>query len=84
MLMYNQAKENSHKRKVKGENMRTLRIFKLTDDAENRGINWDNFSEDDIETVEEIEVAQDDERSADDILYDAGYADSDIYGCEWE
>ena len=71
-------------KKGKGDYMKTLRIFKLTQEAENRGINWDNFTDDDIETVEEIEVAQDDERSTDDILYDAGYADSDIYGCEWE
>lgn len=63
--------------------MKTLRVFRLTEEAENRGIDWSNFEESDIETVEEIEVEADDERMIDEIAADAGYSDTDIYGCEW-
>lgn len=64
--------------------MRVLRVYKLTEEAGARGIDWSSFEESDIETVEEIEIAHDDDREADEIMYDAGYADSDIYGCELE
>ena len=47
--------------------MRTLRVFKLTDDAENRGIDWNNFDDTDIE----------------EIAINAGYGDTDVYGLEW-
>lgn len=65
--------------------MRTLRIFKLTQDAEERGIDWSNFEESDIETVTEIEI-DDPEGTADaeSIMIDNGYGDFDIYGCGWE
>lgn len=65
--------------------MRTLRIFKLTQEAEERGIDWSNFNEKDIETVEEIEV-DDPEGTADmdEIMIDNGYGDFDSYGGEWE
>lgn len=65
------------------EIMKILRIFRLTDEAEKRGIAWNNFNESDIETVEEIEVEADDERTTDEIAYDAGYSDTDTYGYEW-
>ena len=66
--------------------MATLRVFKLTEEAQERGINWDNFEESDIETVEEIEIARNaDGELADDVdevLIDRGYGDSDVYGSE--
>ena len=62
--------------------MRTLRVFKLTDDAENRGIDWNNFDDTDIETVEEIEV-DDEEVDIEKIAINAGYGDTDVYGYEW-
>ena len=64
--------------------MRVLRVYKLADEAEERGIDWNNFEESDIETVVKIYIAYDDDREADEIMYDAGYADSDMLGCEWE
>ena len=63
--------------------MRVLRVYKLTDEAEERGIDWSNFEESDLMTVERI-IVEDDEATADEIMYDAGYADSDMFGCEWE
>ena len=61
--------------------MRTLRVFKLTEDAENRGIDWNNFEDTDIETVEEIEV-DDEEVDIEEIAINAGYGDTDLYGYE--
>lgn len=62
--------------------MMNLRIYKLTEEAEKRGIDWSNFEDTDIETVEEIEV-EDDAADADKIAYEHGYGDTDIYGYEW-
>lgn len=65
--------------------MRTLIIFKLTEEAEKKGINWSNYEEKDIETVKEIEV--DDPQgiaNMDDIMIDNGYGDFDIYGGAWK
>ena len=64
--------------------MRTLRIYKLTKEAENRGIDWSNFEESDIETAAEIEVEDEeaDARAVDEIMYEYGF-DSDMYGAEW-
>lgn len=64
--------------------MRTLRVFKLTEEAEKKGIDWNNFDEKDVETVEEIEI--DDPKGTadmDKIMIDYGYGDFDIYGGEW-
>lgn len=65
--------------------MRTLRIFKLTKEAERKGVDWSNFETGDIETVEEIEI-DDPEGTADmdEIMIDNGYGDFDIYGGEWK
>lgn len=69
---------------AEGETMRTLRIFKLTKEAEEKGIDWSNFESEDIETVEEIEIDDPDgTANADEIMIDKGYGDFDIYGCEW-
>ena len=64
--------------------MRTLRIYKLTKEAENRGIDWSNFEESDIETAAEIEVDDEeaDAMAVDEIMYEYGF-DSDMYGAEW-
>ncbi len=66
--------------------MATLRVFKLTEEAQERGINWDNFEESDIETVEEIEIARNADGElvddVDEVLIDRGYGDSDVYGSE--
>ena len=64
--------------------MRVLRVYKLTEEAEERGIDWSNFEESDLVTVDEIEIAYDDDREAEEIMHDAGYADSDMFGCECE
>lgn len=67
--------------------MMTLRVFELTKEAEERGIDWSNFEQEDIETVEEIEVDNPNGEAGyeytDKIMSDHGYGDSDIYGCEW-
>lgn len=64
--------------------MMTLRVFKLTSEAEIRGIDWSNFDEVDIETVQEIEVdAPDGDADMDEIMADNGYVDFDIYGGAW-
>lgn len=66
--------------------MATLRVFKLTEEAQERGINWDNFEESDIETVEEIEIARNADGElvddVDEVLIDRGYGDSDVHGSE--
>ena len=64
--------------------MRTLRIYKLTKEAEDRGIDWSNFEESDIETAAEIEVEDEeaDAMTVDEIMYEYGF-DSDMYGAEW-
>ena len=63
--------------------MRTLRIYKLTKEAENRGIDWSNFEESDIETAAEIEVEDEeaDAMAVDEIMYEYG-VDSDMDGAE--
>lgn len=75
---------NYVKERIKGGSMRILRIFKLTQDAEKRKIDWSNFENTDIETVEEIEVDDPDGiANLEDIMIDHGYGDFDIYGGEW-
>ena len=84
MLIYITARNKTQIKVKKVIAMRTLRVFKLTDDAENRGIDWNNFDDTDIETVEEIEVEDEeaDAMAVDEIMYEYGF-DSDMYGAEW-
>lgn len=64
--------------------MRILRVFRLTEEAEEKGVDWSNFEKSDIETVAEIEVDDPEGTAdADGIMIDNGYGDFDIYGCEW-
>ena len=81
MLIYITVRNKTQIKVKKVIDMRTLRVFKLTDDAENRGIDWNNFDDTDIETVEEIEV-EDEEVDIEEIAINAGYGDTDLYGCE--
>lgn len=64
--------------------MRTLRVFRLTKEAEKRGINWNNFCEEDIEVVEDIQIEDPEGKvEVEDLLYEHGYFDFDIYGAKW-
>lgn len=63
--------------------MSTLRIFKLTDEAYERGIDWSNFKDEDVETVEEIDGLDSTKDNVDDVMYDHGYADTEVYGAQW-
>lgn len=66
---------------------RMLRVFKLKEEAKERGIDWSNFEEDDLETVDILEIPINylgiPTKDVGDMMIDNGYGDCDIYGARW-
>ena len=58
--------------------MKQLVVYTLSDDCVDRGIDWSNFSDDDLVVVDRLDYFFGDDINI--LLLDHGYGDSDIYG----